>query len=77
MAAGHSHRCQVSGVRCQDYESDDVENYQILQVVICLLTPDTRNLYKQLLEVVGGDTNALDGIPALRRFDHHIDRGHI
>jgi len=28
--------------RCQDYETDDVENYQILQSVILLLTPDTK-----------------------------------
>jgi len=37
-------RFQVSGVRCRDCESGDVENCQIPQSVICLLTPDTRTL---------------------------------
>jgi hypothetical protein len=34
-------RCQVSVFRCQDYEPEDVKNYQIPDSVICLLTPDT------------------------------------
>ena len=35
---------KVSGVGCQDCKSEDIENYQILQAVLCLLTPDTRHL---------------------------------
>jgi hypothetical protein len=31
----------VSVFRCQDNEADEVENYRILQSVICLLTPET------------------------------------
>jgi hypothetical protein len=43
----------VSGVfRCQDYEADDVKNCQVLQSVICLLTPETRNLKPLLGDVV-------------------------
>jgi hypothetical protein len=34
-------RFQVSGVRCQDYEPEDVENHLIPQFVICFLTPET------------------------------------
>ncbi len=36
-----SSRCQCSGVRCQDYEPDDVQNYQIPDAVLFLLTPET------------------------------------
>ncbi len=32
---------QVSGVWCQDYEPDGVENYKIPQSVSCMRTPDT------------------------------------
>jgi hypothetical protein len=32
------------GFRCQDYDPDDVEHYQILHFVIYLLTPETRHL---------------------------------
>jgi len=32
---------QVSGVRCQDWELEEVDNYQILRSVICSLTPET------------------------------------
>ena len=39
-----SSRCQCSGVRCQDYEPDDVQNYQIPDAVLFLLKPDTRHL---------------------------------
>jgi hypothetical protein len=35
-------RCQCSGVRCQDYETKDIEDYHIPGSV--LLFPDTRNL---------------------------------
>jgi hypothetical protein len=34
-------RFQVSVFRCQEYEPDKVENYQIPQSIVCLLTPDT------------------------------------
>ena len=35
---------QVSGVRFQDYESDDVENFKICIFISFLLTPETRHL---------------------------------
>jgi hypothetical protein len=44
FSADSAETFKVSVFRCQYYEPDDVENDQIPQSVICLLTPDTRNL---------------------------------